>query len=55
MNHWTKVLTDKEKTHLRQWVTVLTGMTSKQVVIEELKKSRGCYECKMILDKLEVK
>ena len=52
--HWTHVLTKKEKKHLRENVTVLTGMSSKQVVINELKQC-DCDECRAILDKLTAK
>ena len=49
--HWTHILTKKEKKHLRENVTVLTGMSSKQVVINELKQC-DCDECRAILAKI---
>ncbi len=49
---WTKILSKKEKIHLRENVTILTGMREKAVVIELLRKC-DCPECKQILSKLE--
>jgi hypothetical protein len=53
--HWTHILTAKEKKHMHENVTVLTGMNCKSVTIGELKKSRGCLQCRLILEKLEGK
>jgi len=53
MGHWTGLLTKKEKTHLKEFVMPLQGLVcSKDIAIEQLKKSRDCRECDLIMHKL---
>lgn len=51
MANWTKILTTKEKAHLREYAARLTGLYDKKVVIENL-RTCDCLECKAILNKL---
>ncbi len=49
---WTKILTAKEKKHLREYVVPLSGLRIKWIALEHL-RACACPECKRILNKIE--
>ena len=50
---WTKILTREDKLHLRQNVTMLTGLQDRNAVMEQLNRCTSCPECRRLLEKIK--